>query len=156
MRSHWSRSALFGFVSWVLPLGLTFFATPLVVHRLGVEEYGLYALVLGFLSYSFAFSIGRAITKYVAEYRASGQTELINEVLAATLLINFIVGLTGALILCFFARFVVVALFDIKPEMQENAVVAFYIASATIFFGMQAPSSLASGKIISNKLLQKM
>lgn len=138
MKSHWSRSALFGFVSWVLPLGLTFFATPLVVHRLGVEEYGLYALVLGFLSYSFGFSVGRAITKYVAEYRASGQTELIREVLAATLLINFIVGLAGALILCFFARFIVVGLFDIKPDLQENAVVAFYIASATIFFGMQA------------------
>jgi O-antigen/teichoic acid export membrane protein len=138
MKSHWTRSALFGFVSWVLPLGLTFFATPLVVKRLGVEEYGLYALVSGFISYSFVFSIGRAITKFVSEYRASGQTELIKEVLAATLWINFIVGVIGTLTLCFLARFIVVSLFDIKPEMQENAVIAFYLASGTIFLIMQA------------------
>lgn len=137
MKSSWSRSALFGFVSWLLPLGLTFFATPLVVKRLGVEEYGLYALVLGFISYSFTFSIGRAITKYVAEYRASGQTERINEVLAATLWINLFVGLAGTLTVCLLARIIVVSLFDIKPEMQENAVIAFYLASATVFFWMQ-------------------
>ncbi len=84
MKSNWLRSAFFGFISWLLPLGLTFYATPLVVRRLGVEEYGLYALVLGFVSYSFTFSIGRAVTKYVAEFRATGETEKINEVLAAT------------------------------------------------------------------------
>jgi O-antigen/teichoic acid export membrane protein len=138
MKSSWSRSALFGFLSWLLPLGLTLFATPLVVRHLGLEEYGLYALVLGFISYSFTFSIGRAVTKYISEYRASEQTEKIKEVLAATLWINFIVGLLGIFTLCFFARFIVVTLFEIKPEMQENAVVAFYIASATIFFVMQA------------------
>jgi len=138
MKSSWSRSALFGFISWLLPLGLTLFATPLVVRHLGFEEYGLYALVLGFISYSFTFSIGRAVTKYVSEYRASEQTEKIKEVLAATLWINFVIGLLGIFTLCFFARFIVVNLFDIKPEMQENAVIAFYIASATIFFVMQA------------------
>lgn len=138
MKSSWSRSALFGFISWLLPLGLTLFATPLVVRHLGFEEYGLYALVLGFISYSFTFSIGRAVTKYVSEYRASEQTEKIKEVLAATLWVNFVVGLLGIFTLCFFARFIVVVLFDIKPEMQENAFVAFYIASATIFFVMQA------------------
>ena len=138
MKSSWSRSALFGFLSWMLPLGLTLFATPMVVRHLGFEEYGLYALVLGFISYSFTISIGRAVTKYVSEYRASEQTEKIREVLAATLWINFIVGVLGIFTLCFFARFIVVALYDIKPEMQENAVVAFYIASATIFFVMQA------------------
>ena len=138
MKSSWSRSALFGFISWLLPLGLTLFATPLVVRHLGFEEYGLYALVLGFISYSFTFSIGRAVTKYVSEYRASEQNEKIKEVLAATLWINFTVGLLGIFTLCFFARFIVVSLFEIKPEMQENAVVALYIASATIFFVMQS------------------
>ncbi len=138
MKSHWSRSALFGFVSWLLPLGLTFYATPLVVRRLGVEEYGLYALVLGFVSYSFTFSIGRAVTKYVAEFRATGQTKKINEVLAATLWINGIVGLFGTAALCLLARFVLIGLFGIEPEMQENAVIAFYIASVSIFFAMQA------------------
>jgi Na+-driven multidrug efflux pump len=138
MKSSWSRSAAFGFLSWLLPLGLTFFATPLIVKRLGVEEYGLYALILGFIGYSFTFSIGRAVTKYVAEYQGAGQSERIKEVLAATLWVNFAVSVVGTFFLCFGARFIVVTLFDIKPDLQENAIIAFYLASVTIFFVMQA------------------
>lgn len=138
MKSSWSRSAAFGFLSWLLPLGLTFFATPLIVKRLGVEEYGLYALILGFIGYSFTFSIGRAVTKYVAEYQGSRQTERIKEVLAATLWVNFAVSVVGIFFLCFGARFIVVTLFEIKPELQENAIIAFYLASITIFFVMLA------------------
>ena len=62
------------FSTWFLPLGLSFFATPIIVKALGDEDYGIYALVLGFIGYSFNFGIGRAITKYIAEYRASGET----------------------------------------------------------------------------------
>ncbi len=145
MNKSGARSAIFGFVSWVVPLGLTFFATPLVVKHLGAKEYGLYALVLGFISYSFTFSIGRSITKYVSEYRAVGRDDLVNEILAATLWVNLIAGLAGVLILCLFARYAVVSLFAIEPESQEATVYAFYIAAATIFFGMQ--SQIFSGVV---------
>ncbi len=135
---NWARSAFFGLGSWGIPLGLTFFATPLIVKKLGIEEYGLYALITGFISFSFTFSIGRAITKYVAEYRALGRDELINEVLAATLWINFIVGFSGTLITCVFARFIVVSLLSIEPALQEQAIIGFYIASPTVVLVMQA------------------
>ena len=58
------RNVIYGSLTWVLPVGLSFVATPIIVRSLGNNDYGLYALVLGFISYSFTFSLGRAVTKY--------------------------------------------------------------------------------------------
>ena len=132
------RNAVFGFLSWALPLCLTFVATPLVVRGLGAEEYGLYALIMGFVAYSFTFGIGRAVTKYVSEYLALNQPERISDVLSATLWLNVLVAVGGALIITASANFLVVSIFQIQPEMQVKAIKALYLAAATIFFLMQA------------------
>lgn len=109
-RNSLLKNVIFGFVSWFLPLGLSFFATPLVVRGLGVEEFGVYALVLGFVSYSFTFNIGKALLKYVSEYQATNETEKISQVISATLLLSLIVGGLGMTILLFFSRWFVINL----------------------------------------------
>src|ERR1044072_9978504 len=91
-----SRNVLFGFLSWFLPLSVTFVLTPLIVHGLGAEAYGLYALVMGFITYSFTSSIGRSVTRYVAAYRASNQTEQIGEVLSSSFIFNLCISLLTA------------------------------------------------------------
>jgi O-antigen/teichoic acid export membrane protein len=50
-RNSLLKNTIFGFLSWFLPLGLSFVATPIILHGLGIEKYGLYTLVLGFISY---------------------------------------------------------------------------------------------------------
>ncbi len=62
-----AKNVFYGFLTWILPLGLSFVSTPLIVRTLGKKDYGIYTLVLGFVGYSFTFSIGRAITKYISE-----------------------------------------------------------------------------------------
>src|SRR5829696_6511455 len=91
------RNSIYGFSTWLLPLILSFVATPVIVRALGHEDYGIYALVLGFIAYSFNFNVGRAITKYVAEYSAVGEREKISEVISATLFINLTLGGFGVL-----------------------------------------------------------
>jgi len=130
------RNIFYGFLTWILPLGLSFAATPLIVKTLGDEDYGIYALVLTFIGYSFTFSIGRAITKYIAEYRANGETEKIRDIISATFFINITVGLFGALIICLSANRLVTDVFRIDAEMQNKTVVAMYMASAIIFLTM--------------------
>src|SRR5688572_16652702 len=130
------RNVLFGFSTWILPLGLSFFATPILVRALGNEDYGIYALVLGFIAYSFNFGIGRAITKYIAEYRASGESEKIKDVISATFFLNIAVGLFGVAAICLMANWLVTDIFKIEPEAQSKTVYSFYIASGTIFFSM--------------------
>ncbi len=130
------KNVIYGFLSWFLPLGLSFFATPLIVRGLGVEQFGIYALVLGFTSYSFTFNIGRAILKYVSEYRTPNQTDIISEVSSGTLLLNLIVGGLGMTILLVFSRWFVVNLLQIESHLQDEAVTAFHIAAAIIFSTM--------------------
>lgn len=131
-----AKNVFYGFLTWLLPLGLSFVATPLIVKTLGNSDYGIYQLVLVFIGYSFTFSIGRAITKYISEYRASGETEKIRDVISATLFINVAVGLTGALIICLLANYLVKDVFLIDEAAQAKTVIAMYIASMIIFITM--------------------
>ena len=128
------RNVLYNFSTWFLPLGLSFFATPIIVKALGDEDYGIYALVLGFIGYSFNFGIGRAITKYIAEYRANGENEKIKQVISATFFLNVAVGLFGVLVICLSANRLVTDVFKIQPDAQEKSVYAFYLAASIIFF----------------------
>jgi O-antigen/teichoic acid export membrane protein len=130
------RNSIYGFSTWVLPLALSFIATPVIVKSLGHEDYGIYALVLGFIAYSFNFNVGRAITKYVAEFRAGGESEKIREVISATLFINLTLGGTGLLAIFSASKFLVVDVLKIQTESQEKTIGALYIAALTIFFLM--------------------
>jgi O-antigen/teichoic acid export membrane protein len=130
------RNSIYGFSTWLLPLALSFVSTPVIVKALGHEDYGIYALVLGFIAYSFNFNVGRAITKYIAEYRSAGETEKIGEVVSATLFINLMLGGTGLLAIFATARFLVVEVLKIQPDAQEKTINALYIAALTIFFLM--------------------
>ena len=131
------KNVLFGFSTWLLPLILSFFATPIIVTALGNEDYGIYALVLGFIGYSFNFSIGRAITKYVAEYIVNDDFEKINEVISSTLVLNLLVGFIGFLTIVLLADWFVTDLFQIEGvEAQNKTRNALYISSAIIFFTM--------------------
>ncbi|HMS11108.1 MAG TPA: hypothetical protein PKE66_16590, partial [Pyrinomonadaceae bacterium] len=57
------RNISFGALTWVGPMALSLIATPYIVGALGLAGYGIYALVLGIISYSFNFGVGRAATK---------------------------------------------------------------------------------------------
>ncbi len=130
------RNVLYGFSTWILPMGLSFIATPIIVKSLGDQDYGIYALVLGFVGYSFNFSFGRAITKYIAEYRAKGENEKIPDLISSAFFINLVVGLFSVSVICFFANWLVLFVLKIDVESQSKSVTALYIASAIIFFSM--------------------
>lgn len=129
-----ARNVIYGFSTWLLPLALSFVATPIIVKSLGHEDYGIYALILGFIAYSFNFNVGRAVTKYIAEYRANGENEKIRDVISATLFVNFAVGLFGLAAICLLANWLVSDVFRIESDAQNKTVNALYISSLIIFF----------------------
>lgn len=129
-----SKNVFYGFTTWILPLVLSIAATPVIVRALGETDYGIYILVQGFIGYSFTFSIGRAITKYIAEYRTSGENEKIRGVISATFFISLAVGLIGVLSICLSANWIVENVFEISGEERNKTVAGLYIAAAVIFF----------------------
>src|SRR5215213_3124618 len=127
------RNSIYGLSTWLLPLALSFIATPVIVKSLGHEDYGIYALVLGFIAYSFNFNVGRAITKYLAEYRAGGESEKSAEVISATLFINLTLGGIGLILILGSAKFLVADVLKIEGDAQQKTLYALYIAALTIF-----------------------
>ena len=128
------RNVLYGFSTWILPFILSFISTPIILKSLGDEDYGIYALVLGLVAYSFNLNFGRAITKYIAEYRASGETEKIRDVISATLFINLVVGFIVIIAFFLTAEYLVVDVFQIKAENRDATIFSIYVAGLTIFF----------------------
>lgn len=128
------RNVVYGSLTWVLPLGLNLVATPVIVRSLGNNDYGIYALILGFIGYSFTFNFGRAITKYIAEYRSSGDERKIRDVISASFFISVTVGLCGVLLIGLLSGWLVRDVFGIDVEAQNRTIDAMYIASGVIFF----------------------
>lgn len=130
------KNAFFSALSWFLPIILTVFGTPIIVKGLGYEQFGLYALILSFISYSFTFGIGRVVTKYVAEYRSQEKHEKIAEVISTTFWLTLIFCLFGCSILIVFADFIVRDILQIGERFHQSAVFALYTASGGICFLM--------------------
>jgi O-antigen/teichoic acid export membrane protein len=131
-----SRNLAFNFLSWLLPLSATFVFTPVIVHGLGIEAYGLYALVSGFITYSFYFAISRAILVHIAEYRVKGETEKIGEVISATLVINLSIGAFALIFFFVFANWLITDALHISAEYSHAARISFYLAGVSLFFMM--------------------
>lgn len=127
------RNVLYGFSTWFIPLGLSFLATPLIVRSLGNQDYGIYALVLSLIGYTFNLNFGRAVTKYVAEYRANGAAEKIRSVVSASLLINVFFGAAGVLLIVLSADWLVADVFQIEEGDRVKTVYALYVAALTVF-----------------------
>ncbi len=130
------NNSIFSLLSWILPVVIGFVATPLIVRNLGNREYGLYAIILGFISYSFSFGIGRILTKYVAEYRATGDSEKIGEVVSATFWLSFALALGGSLIVAFAARYIVTDVLSLPADQQRIGEIGLYLACAAIIVTM--------------------
>ena len=125
-----AANSLFSVGAWVFPILLGFVSTPTLVRNLGSEQYGLFAIVVGFMSYSFTFGIGKVAVKFVPEYEASGETEKSVDAVSATFMLTLAVALIGALGLVISAPMIVRDVLLIDAEHQQAVINALYIAAA--------------------------
>ncbi len=131
-RKRHVKNTLYGLFSWLFPILPTMIATPLVVKGLGNEQYGLFVVILGFISYFFTTGIGKVAAKYVAEYRATGETEKISAVISSTIVIGLSVTLAGSAVVIFYSRYIVADILLVPSALQNDAVTALYLGCATI------------------------
>jgi O-antigen/teichoic acid export membrane protein len=129
-RSRLALNSLFSLFAWFFPNILGFVATPILVKGLGNEQYGLFAIVLGFISYSFTFGSGKVVAKYIPEFQASGEQHKIAQVVSGTFWFNLAIGLIGSISLALFAPVIVADVLLIAPDSQSIAIHALYLAGA--------------------------
>jgi O-antigen/teichoic acid export membrane protein len=105
----------------VLTLATGFFLTPFLLHQLGTESYGVWVLVGSIVAYGWLldFGIGGAVTKYVAEYRVSGQVERLRRLVATALGLSVILGLVTAALAALLA--LVLPLLISSPTLDQSS-----------------------------------
>jgi O-antigen/teichoic acid export membrane protein len=102
-----SRNAILNFTGYIYPLALTIVVTPILVHRVGTKDYGVFALatsLVGFLGL-LDFGMGTAAIKYGAHYLARESDRELDFILGSNLVFFGVIGGIGFAIACCFAGF---------------------------------------------------
>lgn len=135
-RSLIINNSIFSAVSWLFPILVSLVATPVIIRGLGIEAYGIFAVIIGFVSYSFTFGIGKTAAKYVAELRASGATDRMSAALSAVTILSGVIGLLVIVLVGVTGSMIVSKVLEIPSESQAVAASALFVASITIMITM--------------------
>ncbi len=129
-----AKNAFYGFVGWFIPAVLSFIATRILVLELGVEDYGIYSLIQGFIAYLFVFNTARVVTKYVAASRVE-EIEKINRIVSATFFVNLLLSVIICAVILATSEWLVSDILRIENQ-KKQAVAGFYIMGFSVFFWM--------------------
>ncbi len=125
-----SNNSIHAALAWVVPLLLSFVATPLLVAALGVKGYGIYSLVVGILFYSFNLHFGRALTRYIAIARAGEPGYKSHG--TATIAVAIFTSLAGSLTIFLGAEWIVSELLGIEEGFRSESVTAVRVSAVVV------------------------
>jgi len=110
-----------------------FFLTPYIIHRIGVERFGIWAIagvVTGYFGL-FDFGVGMSFVKYIAEFYAKKDYEKINRVVNSSLIFYFLFALV-LIIAAFLLMGRLIWLIRIPPRLYGETLFVF-LAGIAIF-----------------------
>lgn len=131
MRHKGLENGLWGVLDYIAQPVLMLLATPLLLHRLGPSQYGLWMLASALVSSGSLVSsgFGDAAIKYVASYRGQEDRQNIVRVIHAMLIINLTLS-AFVTVTCWNAiPYVVHRVLKIEPALQSICINSFRIGS---------------------------
>jgi O-antigen/teichoic acid export membrane protein len=128
-----SKNMVVNLVGSVWQLLLVLIGTPLVLHRLGADSFGILALVGGTTGYFLylEIGIGETVVKKVSENRSP---EHLSPLVSTLFFFSAGFGLFLALLTALFALFGVDAVFSFAPPLMKSAVRVFLVIAAGVWF----------------------
>jgi O-antigen/teichoic acid export membrane protein len=131
------RNVLWSWLGVAVTIASGILLSPYLIRKLGDEGYGVWVLVFGLIENYWLFDLGfrSATVKYSAHYRATGETEKINE------LINTGVVYFSVVALGLFAGSIALArhvnrLFQVSPELRPDFSFLIALVGTSWAFGM--------------------
>lgn len=144
--SQYKSGAILSYANFILTNILGLIVTPLIVRKLGVSQYGLYALIGAFVGYLSILDLGlnNAIIRFVSQYRAKGEKQEEENFLAICLILYTIISLliiAAGLFLYKNLDF----LFDRTLSVEEMSQAKIMMAILIINFAITIPGSAFVG-----------
>ena len=117
------RNTAAGYLLKVLQMVLGLVAIPVLVGRVGAEGYGLIVLAGTLLGYFSVFDLGmsNAITKFVAQYEATGDRDEVDRVIATSLATFAVIGATLAAAVLVAIGLGALDVFNIPETLRDEA-----------------------------------
>lgn len=136
-RARLLKNSLFNSCAWGATLIINLVAIPIIVRYLGVEGYGIYALLTGLFGYFglLDFGLTDGVIKYVAHYLQLRDYDSLKRSINAALLVQFFVGGIGVLALWAFDS-QIVHLLRIPASLFRAASIGLCVSAAGFFFKM--------------------
>jgi O-antigen/teichoic acid export membrane protein len=115
-------NALANWIGFAAQVVITFFLSPILVHGLGDERYGIWSLIDSILAYLTLFDLGVAasVVRYVARFEATSDNASLNRVISTSLCIFAAAG-SLALAIAVGLAFCGASVLKIPPDLAIEA-----------------------------------
>ncbi|MBM3655277.1 MAG: hypothetical protein FJX06_21230, partial [Alphaproteobacteria bacterium] len=126
--------------SGMFRLVATFMATPFIISRLGDHDYGLLIALSVFVGYfaTLDLDLGTAVSKYTAEFSASGQHAEMLRMVRTALSIFIAIGLAIAVLISLSSGWIVDRVIMVPAPQRDTAQMILILFAACFVFNMIA------------------
>lgn len=129
MNSSIKKGAIISYIAIFLNVAITFFYTPWMIRQIGVSDYGLYNLIISFISYFLMdFGLHQAVQRFIAKYRAENDEDKVSKMVAITTKAYLLIDAAIFLILFVLYFFISNIFTGLTPEEIEKLKVLYLIA----------------------------
>ena len=128
------RNTILNLVGQAAPLLIAIITIPLIIQGLGVERFGILSLAWVIVGYFglFDLGLGRATTKFVAEYLGKGEFKKLSSIVWTAVGLQVILGIVGGLVLIVIIPLLVERVFNIPPTLLAETKNVFYLLALSI------------------------
>ena len=151
--------AIISYVAIFLNIAISFLYTPWMIKKIGVSDYGLYSLIISFISYFIMdFGLSSAIQRFIAKYRAEGNEDRVAKMVGLTTRVYLIID-TVILLVLFVLYFFIANIFTgLTPEEIERLKGLYIIAGCfsvlTFMFKPMAGAMMAFEYFVEERVLE--
>jgi O-antigen/teichoic acid export membrane protein len=124
-----ARNTILNFICSALPLAIGIVSIPYVIHRLGLDRFGVLSLswiIAGYFNF-LNLGLGPATTKFVAELLGSGDSRRLPIVVWTSVLLSTILGALAAVALSAATPLVIRHVFKVSPTLIGEARLVFLL-----------------------------
>jgi len=136
--SRIAKNSIYSMAKTVLAVPVTLLITPYIVIHLGKLEFGIWALVGVISSYAQLsdFGITESLIKYMAEFKAQGNNQRLNQLLNTAMVLYVAIGVVFCGFFIAVLPFIVDQVLRIPQPLSARAQYIFTIAIALFFLNM--------------------
>ncbi len=122
--------------NFIAAIVIAFFVSPIIVHNLGNENYGIWTLIVSVTGFFTVldFGVNTAIVRFISMYKAKADYRSANEIYSTSFILFIIIGLGIFLVTTVFAYFFK-DFFNIEGLGRTYLFFVFFVVGTDLAFG---------------------